>query len=84
MAFWDYKTGKIIYFKLVSCADHPGWQEVDCGCANGLEWGGEHPRECRTCGGSGYVFHHIKSGALASYPGGPFVGRLPQRMGCIA
>ena len=52
----------------------PGWEEIDCGCCSGLEWGGEYPRECLRCNG-GVIFRHKKSGALALYPGGPFVGR---------
>jgi DnaJ-class molecular chaperone len=32
------------------------------------------PEECRDCGGSGRVWQYL-SGALARYPGGPFVGR---------
>ena len=76
MAYWDSKQNKIIYSPSVPCQDNPGWTEDDCGCCNGIEWGGMYPRECRSCGGGGAVFRHIKSGALALYPGGPFVGRL--------
>lgn len=46
---------------------------VDCGCCNGLEWGGEYPRECRDCGGTGVLYRYA-SGRLALYRGGPFCG----------
>ena len=51
-----------------------GWEIRDCGCSAGLQWGGECPIECRVCRGGGIVYHHIKSGAIALYPGGPFAG----------
>lgn len=76
MSFWDYQQEKIVAFPTTPCKDYPGWEEVDCGCSNGLEWGGEYPRECRHCGGNGVLYHHIKSGVLAQYPGGPFAGRV--------
>lgn len=47
---------------------------VDCGCCNGLAWGGEYPRECRDCKGSGLLYRY-PSGALALYRGGPFAGQ---------
>ena len=74
MSFWDYKTGKIIRYAPEPCVESPGWNLVDCGCSNGLQWGGDQPIECGTCGGNGSIYHHLKSGALAQYPGGPFVG----------
>lgn len=49
------------------------WRIVSCGCCDGLEWGGECPRECRRCGGQGRVFV-LPSGVAALYPGGPFLG----------
>lgn len=52
-----------------------GWKHVSCGCCAGLEWGGEEPRECKDCGGNGSLWQSPK-GALALYPGGPFVGRV--------
>jgi hypothetical protein len=48
-----------------------GW--VDCGCCAGIEWGGEYPRECESCGGTGLQYRYA-SGALALSPGGPFRG----------
>ena len=74
MAHWDSENNMIIHSKPQKCALYPGWEIIDCGCCNGVEWGGEYPRECKSCGGGGFVFHHITSGILAMYPGGPFVG----------
>jgi hypothetical protein len=34
------------------------------------------PRECNTCDGNGKIWVHNKSGAMAKYPGGPFIGKL--------
>lgn len=73
MAHWDGKN--IVYWQPEPHPGYPGWVYEDCGCCNGLEWGGEEPRECRTCDGSGWIARHIKSGALALWPGGPFCGR---------
>ena len=73
MAYWDGK--QIICTPTTLYEDYPGWECVDCGCCAGLEWGGECPRECHRCGGAGEYARHIKSGALAEYPGGPFIGR---------
>ena len=56
-----------------------GWAEVDCGCCAGLEWGGESPRECRDCGGRGFLCVHKHTGRIADYPGGPFRGRLSEK-----
>ena len=56
----------------------PGWEYVDCGCCGGLKWGGETPRDCDECDGASFYFRHIKSGVLAQYPGGPFLGREPK------
>ena len=73
MAYW---TGeKIVHSKPIPVENYPGWEHVDCGCCNGLQWGGEEPRECDDCKGSGSYVRHIKSGAMAFYPGGPFIGR---------
>jgi hypothetical protein len=33
---------------------------------------------CDDCGGTGRYARHERSGALALWPGGPFVGREPQ------
>ena len=74
MAYWDSKSGKIVKFDTQQCDGYDAWEWIDCGCCAGLEWGGESPRECRTCGGSGWVARHKNSGVLAWYPGGPFCG----------
>jgi len=74
MAYWDGK--KIVDFEPESIPDFPGWQLIDCGCCAGLQWGGEEPRECKDCGGSGRLFLHVKSRVLADYPGGPLRGRM--------
>jgi len=70
MAYWNGKN--IVYSAPKGCKQYPGWEEIDCGCCAGIEWGGEDARECRSCGGSGSLFHHIKSNVLALWPGGPF------------
>ena len=54
--------------------DKPTWAVSGCGCCHGLEWGGEEPRECRDCGGSGGVYVHLPTGSVALWPGGPFNG----------
>lgn len=69
--------GKIIQWPSKSYLGHPGWLNVDCGCCNGIEWGGEFPQDCRVCRGDGAIALHVKSGMLALYPGGPFCGREP-------
>lgn len=76
MSWWDSKTGTIRSFEPMPVEGYPDWRCVDCGCCNGVEWGGESPRECRRCGESGHLFLHIPSGVTASYPGGPLLGRL--------
>ena len=78
MAYWDATQNKILRQPTTRLADYPGWELVDCGCCNGLRWGGDHPRECVTCGGSGEIAHHTKSGVYAWYPGGPLCGRDPR------
>jgi len=75
MAYWDSANNKIIYYPPRKVQGYPGWEELDCGCCNGIQWGGEYPNDCRTCGGAGVIFRHIKSGVLAEYPGGRFLGR---------
>ena len=72
MSHWDGE--KIIRYKPHPVKDYPGWEVVDCGCCHGIEWGGEDPRECNRCEGSGWIHHHIKSNIFALYPGGPFTG----------
>lgn len=50
-----------------------GWKIKSCGCCCGLEWGGEYPRECRNCNGTGQYWVSPK-GKHVLYPGGPFLG----------
>lgn len=76
MAYWDSENQKIVRPPPEKINDYPGWIREDCGCCGGLEWGGEYPRECRNCHGTGVVCRHIRSGVLAEYPGGPFLGRV--------
>jgi len=75
MAYWDSANNKIIHCPPRKVRGYPDWEELDCGCCNGIQWGGEYPRECGDCGGSGAIFRHIKSGVLAQYPGGRFLGK---------
>lgn len=72
MSFWDYKLQKIITYPPRKSKRWPKWDEVDCGCSGGLQWGGEYPRECKTCGAKGFVFVHRKTATRAEWPGGPF------------
>lgn len=80
MAYWDAEKGTITHAPSKPHPHYSGWEIVDCGCCAGIEWGGYYPRECRTCGGGGYICQHLKSGALAWYPGGPFVGSTARRI----
>jgi hypothetical protein len=73
MSHWDGE--KVVRFKPEPHPDYPGWVYIDCGCCNGIMWGGDYPVECDSCMGSGFQCLHKKSGALALYPGGPFLGR---------
>ncbi len=75
MAHWDSTQNKIITVDPIPDPDYSGWETVDCICCNGLEWGGEYPRECKFCRGNGYYSRHIETGTLAEYPGGPFLGK---------
>jgi len=70
MAHWNGKN--IIYFNPIKSKYWPKWDESDCGCCSGIEWGGESPRECKTCGGKGFIFVHRKTGIRVQWPGGPF------------
>lgn len=61
------------------------WQAVACGPCGGHGVVAVYssndflgPRTCGTCDGAGEVYQTPK-GRLIMYPGGPFVGRLPQR-----
>ena len=72
MAYWNGK--EIIYIKSKVSKNYPNWLKIDCGCCAGIEWGGDYPNECKTCGGNGVIYEHIESKVLAQYPGGPFCG----------
>ena len=74
MAWFNSKTGEIVRAPPRDSREHPGWEVLDCGCCGGIQWGGESPRKCEVCKGNGYYCHHKPSGALAAYPGGPFIG----------
>lgn len=52
------------------------WIQIECGCCGGLEWGGESPRECKECRGTG-ILHVSENDRIALYPGGPFLGSEP-------
>ena len=77
MAHWQ--DGQIVTLPPEPYPDYPGWQRLDCGCCQGLIWGGDYttgePIECSRCGGGGFLALHVASGRLADYPGGPFRGR---------
>lgn len=75
MAFWDSTQNRIIRIPPKPAKAHPGWEERDCGCCDGLRWGGDIPTECGDCAGNGIIFVHLKSGVIAQWPGGPFLGR---------
>jgi hypothetical protein len=77
MARWDAEKGDIVEFAPQPYGEHyPNWELVDCGCCMGIEWGGDSPRECEYCRGSGMIAHHKPSGLLTLYPGGPICGRI--------
>ncbi len=52
-----------------------GWKYINCFCAGGTNCDGY---ECGVCAGWGAYYKHIKSGVLAIYPGGPFLGSEPK------
>jgi len=79
MAFWDSSSGRIIHLRDEPWEGSPGWVRRDCGCCNGIEWGGDVPMECSSCGGGGFVAFHAESRCLADYPGGPLRGSEPKR-----
>ncbi len=71
MSSWNGE--KIIEFPAKQSPVWPKWDEIDCGCCMGIEWSaGYVPKECKRCGGSGFVYKHRKSDVTAQYPGGPF------------
>lgn len=58
------------------------WTQITCDACGGSGLtqkitsvlGGDGPDECRWCGATGRVWRSPK-GRLASWPGGPFIGR---------
>lgn len=73
MAYWSANKNKIIYSPAEKKKN--GWYVVDCGCCHGIQWGGDEPKECDRCGGSGHIWWHKKSKVFAEYPGGKFTGK---------
>jgi hypothetical protein len=76
MAYFDSKTLQIVYRPPRKWSGYRGWLDIDCGCCNGIQWGGEDPRECRTCEGTGRWAVHVKSGLLKLWPGGSIIGSM--------
>ena len=62
------KTANWVEITCLNCNGHG--QVSDYGI--GIDFYG--PKECDTCDGSGRLSKH-KSGAIAKYPGGKFVGK---------
>ncbi len=75
MSYWDADNNKTVSFKPEEVENYSGWLRIDCGCCAGISWGGHTPQDCEECGGSGHIYKHKKSGALALWPGGPFCGQ---------
>ena len=55
--------------------NYPSWEHVNCDCCGGLQQNKESPIVCPVCKGYSFYVKHIKSGVMACYPGGPFLGR---------
>lgn len=72
MSHWDGE--QIVRWPDHPHEDNPAWTWIDCGCSNGLEWGGDYPRECRDCQGNARLCCHEPTGTIALYPGGPLSG----------
>lgn len=53
------------------------WIEIKCHCCNGIQWGGDSPRECLDCDGGGGLWVSEKD-RIAAYPG-RFLGSEPGR-----
>lgn len=73
MSNWDSNKQQVVTRPDRPYPEYPGWTLVDCCCCNGLEWGGDSPRECSHCL-DGWFAKHEASGVRALYPGGPFCG----------
>lgn len=56
------------------------WKVTNCPyCRAGIAFSaGYEPKECGNCNGTGSQAIHLKSGVIALYPGGPFIGKLTQ------
>lgn len=76
MSFWDSARNQVVTFPSQAVEGYPSWLCTDCGCCAGIKLGGEEPRMCRDCQGSGMLYLHLPTGIQAIYPGGPIVGKL--------
>ena len=74
MSYWDSATQTVVRIPPERIGGYPGWVRLDCGCCDGIEWGGDEPQDCYACKGYGSVCLHVKSGVIALYPGGPLCG----------
>lgn len=79
MASWDAKANKVIRHQPERDKSYPQWIHFDCGCCNGIKWGGESPIECSECWGTSYLCVHTLSGTVALFPGGPLTGWKMER-----
>lgn len=77
MSYWDSENKTIVRIPTKDWPNNSSWECVDCGCCGGIQWGGDYPRECGTCKGSGFYARHKESRVIAQYPGGPFLGSDP-------
>ena len=68
-------NGELVRWKPERVVGYPDWWRMDCGCCNGIEWGGSELVECYECGAGGAVYVHVPSRVVALYPGGPLRGR---------
>lgn len=76
MSAWNSATQEVVRWEPRSHPTHEGWALIDCGCCNGIRWGGEEPVPCDDCGEGGWLHVHLGSGVIAWWPGGPLHGRL--------
>lgn len=74
MSHWDHKQGVVVRWKPHPVEGYDGWWATDCGCSGGIQWGGDSPRECRSCMGGGVRFIHLATRTVAAWPGGPLLG----------
>ena len=73
MSSWNGKD--IERWEPMTFPDRPGWVAVDCGCCNGIVWGGCEPEPCGECWETGWLYIHASSGVMAEWPGGPLRGK---------